>query len=95
MTDDNAPLTSEEAATLLHLLATDHTFRAAFQASPATALQQISSAAAQAAATCRMPGPLARPDILQEAHDQLISVLTSASMFSHPFCFVDGGVTST
>lgn len=95
MTNSKAPLNAEDAAALLSLLATDDAFRAAFQADPAAALEQISPAAASAACGCDKPSSLASPEQFVQAREQLLQTLTSESIFSYPFCFIDGQAPAT
>ncbi len=90
MSNKKTPLSPADAVALLDLLTTDDTFRAAFKANPATALQQISQEAAAAASECSVSGELATVEQMTAARDDLIHQLTEQSVFSHPHCFIDG-----
>jgi len=93
MSTEKKLLSLADALKLFDLLTTDESFRAAFQASPAAALTQISSDAAEAAVECSMPGTLADASTLAAARDQLLEQFTTQAMFSLPHCFIDGGST--
>ena len=90
MSKEKAPLTQTEAITLMELLTTDPVFRQEFQSNPATALARISKNAANSAQECSMPGELASIEDMTIARDRMIEHLTSTSIFSIAFCFVDG-----
>jgi putative modified peptide len=89
MSNEKSPLSTADAVTLLELLTTDPTFRLAFQANPADALRRISPEAAAAAVDCCMPGELASIETLTASRELLTEQLTTTSVFSLPFCFVD------
>ncbi|MGE8211488.1 MAG: NHLP-related RiPP peptide [Stenotrophomonas rhizophila] len=93
MSTEKKPLSLADALKLFDLLTTDESFRADFQASPAIALTQVSSDAAEAAVECSMPGTLADVSTLVAARDRLLEQFTTQAMFSLPHCFIDGSST--
>lgn len=90
MSNQKSPLSLADAVALLELLTTDDAFRTAFQANPASALQQVSPEASAAAVECSVVGDLASVEQLIAARDNLVQQLTEQSVFSHPHCFIDG-----
>jgi len=91
MPTEKKPLSLADALKLFDLLTTDEAFRAAFQASPAEALVQVSADATEAAVDCSMPGKLADATTLAAAREQLLQQFTTQAMFSLPHAFIDGG----
>lgn len=86
---EKSPLSLTDARKLMDLLTSDEGFRDAFQRCPSEAMLRISPEAAAAASRCSMPGKLASIEVLFCTRERVIASLTSNSIFSIAFCFVD------
>ncbi|WP_083491138.1 NHLP-related RiPP peptide [Stenotrophomonas terrae] len=85
-----SPLSFIDATKLMDLLTSDEGFRETFQRCPSEAMLRISPEAAAATSHCSMPGNIASIEVLSSTRDRMMESLTSSSIFSIAFCFVDG-----
>lgn len=90
MSNENNPLSPEDAMKLLDLLCTDDAFRKAFATDPAAALRQISPQAGDSAYGCPSVEALAGKEEFQRIRDQLLDQLAAVPPFRIPHCFISG-----